>query len=688
MPSVRGPRSEAPRSADAQTGAEPPGRAKEPSGLAKLIALLGSLQLALILLGGTSALLLSGTFLESWYGAAVAAQLIYQSWWFGFLLTLLAVNIACAALKKWPWKRHQTGFLITHIGLLTLLAGGGISASFGTSGVMLLVDDDRLASPGFGAKADDHLFDRRRDTLRVRRAGKSGDEFLEADFAPGWIPWSEAGLDSHLLNPFAKALAWIAQPVSPERRWGMDDLQIEVVAYAPQADWDPLRRASPATPAPSRFAAARFRIESPMVGKLPAQWIGDHEELRQLRLGPGLVQWLASDLNPQQLEEFSREPAAPEREAEGELVIGWGTRRWQWPVASLHSEKPIELADGWKLIRAKYQADAQRSTNGRPIDPALSIELKPPQGASYGLVTLARRAGALYPLPGYPSPDQLPPGFWVYYHPPDPAYGEASLRGLMRFALDRDGKLWMRSLHRGPAPGDAWIAEPSFALRVEDQPRDIWPAMRGKFQLEEYLPEAEALPECRPRERVGESEEVAAPPAVKCRLTRGALRQEVWLPRRPGVEVVVPLGPESIGLVYTQRREPLGFEVELKKSILRTESASGMPEYQASRLVVRDPDSGTLEGETTLNEPFEHRGYKLYQGMIQPAGKDERGVSLHRSLLQVGYDPGVWFKYGGSLLVCCGIACMFWTKAYFFGGWWDSESAAEETSAENSSEST
>src|SRR5262249_1452796 len=88
-----------------------------PSQMADWVRRLGSLQMAVTLLPGLALVLVLGTVIESWHGRPAAAQLVYQSWWFILLLGFLGVNILCAALKKWPWRRHQTGFLITHAGL-------------------------------------------------------------------------------------------------------------------------------------------------------------------------------------------------------------------------------------------------------------------------------------------------------------------------------------------------------------------------------------------------------------------------------------------------------------------------------------------------------------------------------------------------------------------------------------------
>src|SRR5207249_3566657 len=97
---------------------------------------LGSLQVAVVLLLLFALVLFLGTLVESWYDARVAAQLVYQTWWFVALLGLLGINIFCAAAKKWPWKRYQIGFLITHVGLLTLVTGGILTSLGGTSGQM------------------------------------------------------------------------------------------------------------------------------------------------------------------------------------------------------------------------------------------------------------------------------------------------------------------------------------------------------------------------------------------------------------------------------------------------------------------------------------------------------------------------------------------------------------------------
>ena len=79
---------------------------------------LASLKLAVISISTLAATLAYATFFESWYGAGAAQQYIYRSPGFAILLAFLGMNILCAALIRYPWKKRQTGFVVTHAGLL------------------------------------------------------------------------------------------------------------------------------------------------------------------------------------------------------------------------------------------------------------------------------------------------------------------------------------------------------------------------------------------------------------------------------------------------------------------------------------------------------------------------------------------------------------------------------------------
>ena len=52
------------------------------------------------------------------------------------------MNILCAALIRYPWKRRQTGFVVTHAGLLILLAGSFYSVRTADEGQVGMLEGD------------------------------------------------------------------------------------------------------------------------------------------------------------------------------------------------------------------------------------------------------------------------------------------------------------------------------------------------------------------------------------------------------------------------------------------------------------------------------------------------------------------------------------------------------------------
>ena len=90
----------------------------------KIIRLLGSIRLAVPLLGAIAQILIGATFYESTVGSATVQREIYKSVWFGALMFLLAVNLGISTLSRYPWKGpRKLGFALTHWGLVVIIAG-------------------------------------------------------------------------------------------------------------------------------------------------------------------------------------------------------------------------------------------------------------------------------------------------------------------------------------------------------------------------------------------------------------------------------------------------------------------------------------------------------------------------------------------------------------------------------------
>src|SRR6266404_9733606 len=129
-----------------------------------------SVKLAVVLLAVLIIGAISGTIYESSFDAKVARAYVYGAPWFNLWLILLGANLTVSALSRWPWKKHHVAFLVTHLGIITLLTGSLIGRIWGIEGTItlfkgeppsnrLLVDEHQLrvhdsdgVVKGFGAE--------------------------------------------------------------------------------------------------------------------------------------------------------------------------------------------------------------------------------------------------------------------------------------------------------------------------------------------------------------------------------------------------------------------------------------------------------------------------------------------------------------------------------------------------------
>ena len=102
----------------------------------RIFKFISSVKMAVILILVLAVVIGTGTIYESNYNAQVAGLIVYHTYWFLGLLGLLWLNIFSAAVSRVPFRKHHTGFVITHIGLLTLLIGSAITFLYGIDGLL------------------------------------------------------------------------------------------------------------------------------------------------------------------------------------------------------------------------------------------------------------------------------------------------------------------------------------------------------------------------------------------------------------------------------------------------------------------------------------------------------------------------------------------------------------------------
>src|SRR5438309_9175867 len=98
-----------------------------------------SLKLAVVLLAVLIVAAIAGTIYESSFDAKVARAYVYGAPWFNVWLILLGANLAVSAFSRWPWRKHHIAFLITHLGIITLLTGSLIGRIWGVEGTITLL---------------------------------------------------------------------------------------------------------------------------------------------------------------------------------------------------------------------------------------------------------------------------------------------------------------------------------------------------------------------------------------------------------------------------------------------------------------------------------------------------------------------------------------------------------------------
>ena len=157
-----------------------------------------SLKLAVILIFSLAAVLATATLVESEYGTRAVQFALYGSWWFEVLGVLLAVNIFAAAAIRYPWKRHQTGFVITHIGLLTLMFGCLLNRVGGIDSQMPIFEDCT------NSKA---FLDSERLKMEIRDTGKTAAPTTATASADSGPADATAATDSKTADATAKVIA-------------------------------------------------------------------------------------------------------------------------------------------------------------------------------------------------------------------------------------------------------------------------------------------------------------------------------------------------------------------------------------------------------------------------------------------------------------------------------------------------
>jgi hypothetical protein len=213
-----------------------------------------SLKLAVILLAVLIIGAIAGTLYESSFDAKVARAYVYGAPWFNAWLIFLAANLTVSALSRWPWKKHHVAFLVTHLGIITLLAGSLIGRIWGIEGTITLFKGE---PPTNRLLVDQHQ-------LRVR----------DSDGIVKGYP-----------------AEFIHRPPTPQKPWDLGLLaggaRLSIVDYAPAIEG----KLNPKELSQGGVPAVHFTIATAMMGQKLESWLmADDREHGSFNMGLATIE--------------------------------------------------------------------------------------------------------------------------------------------------------------------------------------------------------------------------------------------------------------------------------------------------------------------------------------------------------------------------------------------------------------
>ena len=605
-----------------------------------------SLKLAVVLLAVLIIGAIAGTLYESTFDAKVARAYVYGASWFNVWLILLAANLIVSALSRWPWKKHHVAFLITHLGIITLLTGSLIGRTWGIEGTITLFKGE---PPNNRLLVDQHQL-RVHDTDGVTKGYPT--EFIHRPPTPqkpwdlgllangsrlsivDYAPAIEGKLNPKPLNTggtsalhFSLATAMMNQKLES---WLLPDDQQHGAFDMGLATIELKRGAAPEAPAPKipgapeeTKAATEVEIEETIFAFAKAP----EEQIAKVRKGGNSG---AKVLLKQ-----------PENGNKGSVVVSLGGKTWTFDVAQNLGQDSSMEGSLFTLRIDNYWPDF-RIDNGKPgtlsdqpNNPAVVVTLR-----GKGIpVSTAAPSNAHGNTPGV-APEM-------------PAAGTTPPNHLTLFLAD-DGSVTyeLASRKSGRSTGKLELNKPLTTGWADWQ-----------LTFDRFLPHAQEWMDFNPAVDAPATSEL--PDGVRIRLQQASETTEQWIPA--GWQVSVPTAATEVQVAYGWKQIPLPVALELMEFEVQRNEGNDSPAGFKSTVRVTNLEGQNATGQCWMNNPFSFPGewwrtwtgltYKMSQASWNPE-------NLGQSTIQILRDPGWLLKWIGSLLIVSGIFMLFYLKGF------------------------
>jgi hypothetical protein len=624
-----------------------------------LFEFFASLKLAVVLLAVLIIAAIAGTLYESSFDAKVARAYIYGAPWFNVWLVLLGANLTCSALSRWPWRKHHVAFLITHLGIITLLIGSLIGRIWGIEGTMTLFKGE--------PPANRLLVDQRQ--LRV-----------------------------HDVDGFVKGFAaeFLHHPPTPQHPRDLGQLasraRLQIVDYAPAIE----AKLNPRPLSDGGESALHFTIATAMMNQHLESWLlADHPQhgrfsmgLANIELKRGTAEGLGrdgspgrppseSEANPKDqavdLEEsifaFSKASdeqigrvrkggstgakvrlLAPKDGNKGQVVISAGDKEASFDVAEnlgrdvaiAGTPFTLKIDDYWPDFRIENRKPS--SLSDQPNNPVVLVTIHGKGIPVAAAETNPHGDGKAITATGGP--------------PAMPAPAEQIPNRLTLFIAD-DGAITYELISRknGKSLGKIDFNQP-LATGWADWQLVVDKTMPHAQQWTDFTP-------VKSEERSASSTAADFPDGVRVRIQQNGETLEQWVPA--GWQIAIPTAPNKTMIAYGWEVIGLPIGLQLLDFEVKRNEGSDSPAGFKSTLQIVTADGETATGSCWMNNPFSYPGawwhtwtgltYKISQASWNPE-------NLGQSTVQILRDPGWLLKWIGSLLVVIGVFMMFYLQPY------------------------
>ena len=614
-----------------------------------------SLKLAVVLLAVLIFAAIAGTLYESNFDAKVARAYIYGAPWFNVWLVLLGANLTCSALSRWPWRKHHVAFLITHLGIITLLIGSLIGRIWGIEGTMTLFKGEQPAN---------RLFVDQRQ-LRVHDV----DGIVK-------------GFPAEFLH----------RPPTPQRPRDLGLLasgaRLQIVDYAPAIE----AKLNPRPLSDGGESALHFTIATAMMKQRLESWLlADHPQHGKFSMGLANIELKrgtapdsgtgdsssrpASTTRDQaiDLEEsifaFSKAPdeqigrvrkggstglkvrlLAPRDGNKAQVLISSGDNEASFDVAeNLEREVAID-GTSFTLKIENYWPDF-RIENGKPTslsdqpnNPVVLVTIHgksvPIAAAETNLNGDSKELAATGGPPAMPGPGEQTPNRLTLFIADD---------GMISYEL--------ASRKNGRSSGNIELNTP-LPTGWADWQLVVDKTMPHAQQWTDFIP-------VKSEETSASSAKADLPDAVRVQIQQNGETLEQWVPA--GWQIAIPTAPNKTMIAYGWDAIGLPIGLQLIDFEVKRNEGSDSPAGFKSTLQIVTADGKTATGSCWMNNPFSYPGtwwhtwtgltYKISQASWNPE-------NLGQSTVQILRDPGWLLKWIGSLLVVIGVFMMFYLQPY------------------------